>query len=178
MLIYKHEVGRELLQKKDDQGKRIYHMGGSTYYGVPPAGYMPKPIAPKQTVNQKPNSRTQLQKKPKHLYLIDGDNNFKEATQRLDMADSTDKVQIYVSQRGLFDKLKKRKMPHVEVIYVKPGPQAVDNRILEVLESEIKSEKYEDIFVISRDKGYEDKLQEYRCRYKKKKSKLDRREMF
>ncbi len=158
------------MQKKDDQGKRIYHMGGSTYYGVPPAGYMPKPTAPKQTVNQKP--------KAKHLYLIDGDNNFKKATQRLDMADNADKVQIYVSQKGLFDKLKKRKMPHVEVIYVKPGPQAVDKRILEVLENEIKKDKYEAIYIISRDKGYEDKLQEYRCRYKKKKSKLDRRERF
>ena len=86
-------------------------------------------------------------------------------------------MKIYVSQKGLYEKLQKKSMPHVTVIYVEPGDQAVDNRIKAVLGNAVK-EDYNDIFVISRDKGYKEILQKYRCRYSRKKDSLDLRDKF
>ena len=117
---------------------------------------------------------------PKNLYLIDGDNNIKEATERFELADDTDIIKIFVSQKGLYNKLLKKNYPHTSVIFVESkqaGDQAVDNRIKAELGNAVK-QKYGDIFVISRDKGYEKLLQKYRCEYGRKKGTLDRRDMF
>lgn len=153
---------------------KLFCMGGKPYCGTPPKGFMPKP----SVLVQKSKKERQNMRRPKNLYLIDGDNNFKEATKRLKLADDTDDVRIFVSQEGLYRKLKGKDMPHVRVTQVDPGPQAVDNYIKSILGNEVKNERYDSIFVISKDKGYEEKIQEYRCKYGKRKSKLDLRDMF
>ena len=113
-----------------------------------------------------------------NLYLIDGDNHIYEAIERIDLADETDDVRIYVSQDGLYNRLINKRHPHVTVIKVKPGEQAVDNQIKSVFGNAVKNGQYDDIFVISNDKGYDKLIQEYRSKYKKKKNHLDRREKF
>lgn len=113
-----------------------------------------------------------------NLYLIDGDNHIYEAIERIDLADEMDDVRIYVSQDGLYNRLINKRHPHVTVIKVKPGEQAVDNQIKSVFGNAVKNGQYDDIFVISNDKGYDKLIQEYRSKYKKKKNHLDRREKF
>lgn len=113
-----------------------------------------------------------------NLYLIDGDNHIYEAIERIDLADETDDVRIYVSQDGLYNRLINKRHPRVTVIKVKPGEQAVDNQIKSVFGNAVKNGQYDDIFVISNDKGYDKLIQEYRSKYKKKKNHLDRREKF
>ncbi len=115
--------------------------------------------------------------KPSHLYLIDGDNHITEATKRIKLADETDDVRIFVSQDELYKKYTKKNLPHVTVIKVEPGDQAVDNRIKSVLGNAVKDD-YEEVYVISHDKGYDKKIQNYRSKYHKKKDQLDRRELF
>ena len=116
--------------------------------------------------------------KPVHLYLVDGDNHINSAIKRIKMADETDDVRIFVSQEGLYPKLVKKNNPHVKIIRVKPGNQAVDNRIKSVLGNAVKSNAYEEIYVISEDTGYDDLIQKYREMYNLTEDELDRREEF
>ena len=115
----------------------------------------------------------------KNLYLIDGDNHINEATERIDLADDTDCIKLYFSQKGLYDKWKEKNSPHTEVYFVKSehaGDQAVDNRIKEVLKDQAID--YDEVYVISHDKGYDETIQRLRCQLHRKKDKLDRREIF
>ena len=140
----------------------------------------PEPVVEQRKVERKlnkPIKKSHERTEIKNLYLIDGDNHIYEAIERIGLADDTDIIKIYVSQDGLYDKLLKEKMHHVEVILVPPGDQAVDKRIKSVLGNAVKQD-YSDIFVISNDKGYQEKLQEYRCKYKRKKNSLDLRKKF
>ena len=165
----------------NDRGGHFFKMGGKPYYGEPPSGYLPSSDVIKPIKKQKPKPKTNHnspKRKPRHLHLIDGDNNLKEAIQRLDLVDSTDDVRIFVSQEGLYNKLIKKENRYVTVILVPPGDQAVDNRIKAVLGNAVKSGQYDDWFVISQDKGYEPLLQKYRSMYGVKKDRLDRRDMF
>ena len=166
---------------RKEQNGMFFKMGGKPYWGEPPSGYLPSSAVPKPVKKQTPKQVTAPKppvRKPRHLHLIDGDNNFKEATQRLYLADETDDVRIYVSQKGLYDKLNNKKRPHVTVIYVPPGDQAVDNQIKAFLGNAVKNGDYDDWFVISQDKGYDDMLQKYRSKYGMRKNRLDRRDMF
>ena len=113
-----------------------------------------------------------------NLYLIDGDNHITTAIERIALvSDETDIIRIFVSQSGLFEKLRKKQLPHSQVILVPPGNQAVDNRIKAELGNVVK-QNYGNIFVISHDKGYDDLIQKYRCQYHRNKDSLDRRELF
>ena len=115
-----------------------------------------------------------------NLYLIDGDNHITEALERINLADETDDVRIFVSQETLRKKLIAKGYSYDQVKLVTPGNQAVDNQIKSVLGNAVKDNYYTGIytgiFVISHDKGYDRILQEYRSKYKIRKKHLDRRE--
>ena len=64
------------------------------------------------------------------------------------------------------------------MIKVTPGEQAVDNQIKSVFGNAVKSEMYDEIYIISKDKGYDDLIQKYRSKYGIRKNKIDRRERF
>lgn len=115
---------------------------------------------------------------PKTLHMVDGDNNFKEATELIGQAGTRDEVRLYISQRGLYEKMSEKGLHRVKLYYVNPGDQAVDRRILKELMDAVASSKYERIFVISRDKGYDGELQNLRCTYGLSKKYLDRRNKF
>lgn len=74
--------------------------------------------------------------------------------------------------------MSKKNNPHVKIIKVKPGNQAVDNRIKSVLGNAVKSNAYEEIYVISEDTGYDDLIQKYREMNNLTEDELDRREEF
>ena len=95
------------------------------------------------------------------------------------MANDKDLILIYFSQKGLYNKWKEKQPPHTQVFYVKSehaGDQAVDSKINKIFRE--NAEKYEEIYVISHDKGYDSLIQKFRCRLHRKKDVMDRREQF
>ena len=114
----------------------------------------------------------------KNLYFVDGDNHVYQDLIGYDKADKSDEIRVYVSQDGLYQKLKSAQLPHVRVYMVNAGDQAVDRRIIKELEDSLQSDKYEKRFIISQDKGYDDYLNRLRCRYQIRKTHLDRRAYF
>ena len=138
-------------------GKVSYHMCGGPYVGVPPSGYMPK--------QQQSKVNTSSNHKERALFLIDGDNHITEATKNLKVPKGDDRIIIFISQEGLYNKWKKKNIPRVSVKYVKKGDQAVDKRIIATVKGAIESKRYVGIYIVSHDKGYEKFLREYRSRY-------------
>ena len=116
-----------------------------------------------------------------NLYLIDGDNNLKDAIAGIpEKADETDDIRIFCSQIGNYRHLKQKKLPHTKVIYVKSkkkGDQAVDNRIKAVLGNAMK-DRPQNAMVISQDKGYDEFLEKKRKKFKRNDNHVDRRDIF
>ncbi|MBR6257988.1 MAG: hypothetical protein IKR23_11460 [Lachnospiraceae bacterium] len=131
------------------------------------------------TVISEPQSTESKKKedtKKKKLYIFDADNHIKEGMSGIDYRDEDDVFIFYATQPGLIVKLKRKNIG--EVIPVKSGKQAVDMRILDDLNKILVDKDYESIFVISQDKGFDEPIQKMRCRYKLKKSNLDRIDKF
>ena len=114
--------------------------------------------------------------------MIDGDIHVYEAIEGIvRKTDDNDRIKVFVSQLPLYKKLVGKKLPNTEIFYVeahKKGDQAVDNRIKSELGNAVKSRQYRELFVISRDKGYRNKLEEYREQYGYTEDDLDLRDVF
>lgn len=106
-------------------------------------------------------------KKYKRLFLIDGDSFIYKALNGMKQIDSEDKILILVSDEALRSKLiqKGYVRQNVGVVVVKPGKEAVDNRIKGILGNLIKQENRGRIFIISHDHGYYKLINRYRAKY-------------
>ena len=88
---------------------------------------------------------------------------------------------MFVSQKGLYNRLIEKGFPYTEIIYVESsakGDQAVDNRIKAELGNVVKCKQYEKLFVISQDNGYRHLLEKYRGQYGYTEDELDLRDVF
>lgn len=100
------------------------------------------------------------------LYLVDGDNHVYEGLDGIDNIGAFDKVLVFVSQEGLRNHLIKRYRDRISIVMVKPGDDAVDNRIKGILGNKVKQRKmYQKIYVISHDNGYRHLVEKYRKKY-------------
>lgn len=106
-------------------------------------------------------------KKYKRLFLIDGDSFVYKALNGMNRIDPEDKILILVSDEALRSKLiqKGYVQQNVGVVVVKPGKEAVDNRIKGILGNLINQENRGRIFIISHDHGYYKLINRYRTKY-------------
>lgn len=106
-------------------------------------------------------------KKYKRLFLIDGDNFIYQALQGVDKIGPEDKVLLLVSNEALQRKLIMNGYirKNVWIIMVKPGKEAVDNRIKGILGNLVNRENRGCIFIIGQDQGYWKLINRYRARY-------------
>lgn len=131
----------------------IYLMGGKPYSGVLPPGY--RACSAYSDDGYLSDGI---------LYLIDGDNHVYLGTgSSIDSMKADDKVRVFVSQEGLKKKLDS--IDNIDVIAVRPGDQAVDNQIKNTIVEEVKDRKYQKIYVVSQDKGYDDFIEKIRKEY-------------
>lgn len=101
------------------------------------------------------------------LYLVDGDNHVYEGLDGIDNIGTFGKVIVFVSQEGLRNNLIKRYGDRINIVMVRPGEDAVDNRIKGILGNRIKQRKtYQKIYVISHDNGYRNLVDKYQKKYK------------
>lgn len=100
------------------------------------------------------------------LYLVDGDNHVYEGLEGIDNIGTFGKVIVFVSQEGLKDNLTKRYGGKIDIVMVRPGENAVDNRIKGLLGNKIRQRKsYQKIYVISHDNGYRNLVDKYQRKY-------------
>ena len=100
------------------------------------------------------------------LYLVDGDNHVYEGLEGIDNIGTFGKVIVFVSQEGLKDNLAKRYGGKIDIVMVRPGENAVDNRIKGILGNKIRQRKsYQKIYVISHDNGYRNLVDKYQRKY-------------
>lgn len=99
------------------------------------------------------------------LFLIDGDNHIFEGIRGIDNIAPEDKVLIFITQEGLYKRLKRYICNNVYVIQVKPGCNAVDNRIKAMLGNLIERPDRGRIYVVSRDRDYYVLIKRYRQKY-------------
>lgn len=106
-------------------------------------------------------------KRYKRLFLIDGDSFVYQALNGMNRIDPEDKILILVSDKALRSKLiqKGYVRQNVGVVVVKPGKEAVDNRIKGILGNHINQENRGRIFIISHDYGYYKLINRYRAKY-------------
>lgn len=106
-------------------------------------------------------------KKYKRLFLIEGDSFIYKALNGISRIDPEDKILILVSDEALRNKLIQKGYirQNVGVIVVKPGKEAVDNRIKGILGNLVNQENRGCIFVISHDHGYYKLINRYRVKY-------------
>ena len=106
-----------------------------------------------KSTSKKTNNKTYSASK--EYYLIDGDNNLPEGKKGLENLSKDKTVKVYFCQKNAkikFDK-KYEKRPNVSSEYVKPGDQAVDNRIKRDAGRLLKDE-HNSVKIISHDKGF------------------------
>ena len=172
---YREMVHPSKAVSKAEDDKRLFHMGGKPYYGVPPMGYMPAPAKDSVSIEKKAVKADELY--TGDYYLVDGDNHPYEALEGLNDLSKNDMVMIYVTQEGLKDKLYAKYGNKIHVIMVKSGNQAVDNQIRAILGNAVNNNrKYKNFHIVSHDKGYKDIIERYRRKYKLKHDELDLRE--
>lgn len=100
------------------------------------------------------------------LYLVDGDNHVYEGLDGIDHIGTFGKVIVFVSQEGLRSKLVKRYGGKINIVMVRQGEDAVDNRIKGILGNRVKQRKiYQKIYVISHDSGYKNLVDKYQKKY-------------
>ena len=173
--LYKQQM--ETFRRVKQQEERKRTMTQSSYTLSPEwlATYRKNFTNPTSETEKKPeiNKKEEIKKL---LYIFDADNHINEGLRGIEHKDERDVFWFYTSQDGMWIKLLKKNLGNV--VLVEPGDQAVDNKILKDLDKIIKTDEYDSIFVISHDKGYDEPIQKMRCRYKIKKSNLDRRDIF
>ncbi len=143
-----------------------YWMGGKPYVGERPSGFLPKG-------NYATEDNNMEQDDGYTLYLVDGDNHLYEALCDLKDVSFKRRIVVFISQSGLEKKLKDKYKERVDIVYVEPGNQAVDNRIKSTLGQDVRNKKYDRIFVISHDGGYKEIIKKYRKQYKLSSEQLD-----
>ena len=100
------------------------------------------------------------------LYLVDGDNHVYEGLEGIENLGTVARVIVFFTQEGLCNNLVKRYGKRFECIRVKPGNQAVDNRIKEEFGNRVKVRKrHQKIYIISHDNGYKKLIGKYQRRY-------------
>lgn len=100
------------------------------------------------------------------LYLVDGDNHVYEGLEGIDNIGTFAKVLVFVSQEGLKDNLVRRYGGKIDIVMVRPGENAVDNRIKGILGNKVRQRKsYQKIYVISHDNGYKSLVDKYQRKY-------------
>lgn len=109
-----------------------------------------------------------MQKQNGRLFLVDGDNHVYEALKGVMNTRKDDNVQVYVTQKGLKKNLQTMYGSRVHIKKVRPGDQAVDNVIKSRMGSEAKRGKYDEVVVLSQDKGYKGQLDKAHKSGKKK----------
>lgn len=90
----------------------------------------------------------------KKVILIDGDNHIREGEKGIHNIPMNQEVKVYFSQEGAKSKFDKRtkNRTNVSSYYVKPGNQAVDNRIKS--EAGQRYSNGESVYIVSQDKGF------------------------
>ena len=90
----------------------------------------------------------------KKVILIDGDNHIREGEKGIHNIPKNQEVKVYFSQEGAKSKFDKRtkNRTNVSSYYVKPGNQAVDNRIKS--EAGQRYSNGESVYIVSQDKGF------------------------
>lgn len=109
----------------------------------------------------------------KRLFLVDGDSFIYEALNGMDQIQDEDKVMIFLTQEGLYNKLRDLISDNVNLLMVEPGKEAVDNRIKGFLGNLINRENRGGVFIISHDHGYYKLISKYRVKYKIPEGELD-----
>ena len=90
----------------------------------------------------------------KKIILVDGDNHIREGEKGIHNIPKNQEVKVYFSQEGAKSKFDKRtkNRTNVSSYYVKPGNQAVDNRIKS--EAGQRYSNGESVYIVSQDKGF------------------------
>ena len=102
------------------------------------------------------------------LFLVDGDNHVNEGLSGVMNTRKQDTVQVFVTQDGLSDRLKKKYGDRIRVTKVRPGNQAVDNVIKSRIGQEASKSDHSELYVLSHDKGYAGQLEKAHKKGKKK----------
>ena len=115
---------------------------------------LPQTSQPKKdynTVQYNQNQKNESQE----IFLVDGDNHIDEGVKGIEHTKKNTPVKAYFTQIGAKRKFDKKfaKRPNVTSEYVKPGPQAVDNKIIQEAER-ITKEENQKVTIISQDTGY------------------------
>lgn len=188
---YRQKLDERKAKKERDKQRKIQDLKSRSLIGNPDTT---KPEIKSITKNNPDSGKARIKDtkkqsenvsrktKKRYLYLVDGDNHVYEAIEGIvRKTDDNDRIKVFVSQLPLCNKLIEKKLPNTEIFYVeahKKGDQAVDNRIKSELGNAVKSRQYRELFVISRDKGYRNKLEEYRGKYGYTEENLDLRDIF
>ena len=164
--------------KNREANWKVFYMGGKPYVDKPSAGYMSSSSSNSTVCDTKIKSKDEkMESSCGDCYLVDGDNHVYQAFNGIGLLSEEDEVIVYVTQDGLRDKLQRMYGNKINVIPVKSGSQAVDNRIKTYLGNAIKDHrKYEKIHIVSHDKGYREIIKRYRKKYNLKADELDLRE--
>ena len=109
----------------------------------------------------------QNMKNYKRLFLVDGDSFIYKALNGMQRLGEGDQVLIFVTTEGLRRRLRVKGYvrSRVGVTLVKPGKEAVDNRIKGFLGNTVNRENRGQIFIISHDHGYYQLIHHYRRKY-------------
>lgn len=99
------------------------------------------------------------------LFLVDGDNHIYDGIFGIDQIGPDDWVHIFVTQDGLYQRLRAYQGRNVSLIRVKPGADAVDHRIMSMIGNLVKDESCGRIYIISQDRDYYQLIKRYRQKY-------------
>ena len=170
--IYKEQERIKSLSKIDPPiSKKTegyeYYMGGKPYWSWEPRPE--KKISTNQSIS---TSAIKKKDKPKPskgrsvLIIIDGDNHVYEALDGIDTVRNKADIQVFLTNDNLNEKLKSDYGINAQV--VESGPQAVDNRIKAIAGDQAKKHTYNRIVIVSHDKGYREKISEWKKKYRYK----------
>ncbi len=153
--IEREQNRRQSLQDVRLRAKQIF----------PSRSLSPEPQRNNTSAKTNPSPRTGS--RHKICILVDGDNHpfdnmigFEKVRNRSDVS-----ITIFVADDGLKRKYENRYGSYVEIQMVPAGDQAVDNRIKSIAGNKARSREFKRIAIVSRDKGYGERIQHWKLEY-------------